>query len=171
MSSSPKEWLTVNEIETKTGIPNNTLRRYIRQHGEFITHKKDGKSYLISNESIDVINHIRELYQENNLTVQQVRETLDTSKFTKTITQNHEQEFMTINEKLEILAKRLDEQDQKIQQQQQYIDTKLNERDQKLMTALKESLDTRKQIATAEAVAESKKPKWLKWLNQKFSNK
>lgn len=46
-----------------------------------------------------------------------------------------------------------------LQKQQEYIDSRLEERDQKLMLSLKETLETKKQLA----LANSQKKKWWKF--------
>ncbi|PRR90151.1 hypothetical protein C6W20_10075 [Bacillus sp. NMCN6] len=54
--------LQINEKELQ--IPDTTLRRYIRQHGHHLNIKKNGKSYLVANESIPLLKKIRGLYVE-----------------------------------------------------------------------------------------------------------
>jgi benzoyl-CoA reductase/2-hydroxyglutaryl-CoA dehydratase subunit BcrC/BadD/HgdB len=58
------EWLTVTDLSQKFGIPDATLRRYIRQHGHHLKLRKHHKSYLVALESIDVLVRIREAYAE-----------------------------------------------------------------------------------------------------------
>jgi len=59
------EWLTVvAEIEKETGIPDTTVRRYIRSHGHNFKLKKEGKSYLVASESVEIMKQIREWYAE-----------------------------------------------------------------------------------------------------------
>ncbi|ALS35573.1 hypothetical protein BPUM_04370 [Bacillus pumilus SAFR-032] len=45
--------LQINEKELQ--IPDTTLRRYIHQHGHHLNIKKNGKSYLVANESIPLL--------------------------------------------------------------------------------------------------------------------
>lgn len=46
----------------KTGIPDRTLRRYIEAHSDHIDQKREGRSYLISEESVNVIQYVRGRY-------------------------------------------------------------------------------------------------------------
>ncbi len=55
-------WLTVTELSLRLGIPDATLRRYIRHHGHHLKLRKKHKSYNVAVESIDVLVRIREAY-------------------------------------------------------------------------------------------------------------
>ncbi|MBR0592528.1 MerR family transcriptional regulator, partial [Bacillus pumilus] len=57
-------WHSIKSLEKELQIPNTTLRRYIRQHGHHLNIKKNGKSYLVANESIPLLKKIRGLYVE-----------------------------------------------------------------------------------------------------------
>lgn len=57
-----KQWFTVTELSKRFGIPDATLRRYIRHHGHHLKLRKRHKSYLIADESIEVFAKIREAY-------------------------------------------------------------------------------------------------------------
>lgn len=61
-----KSWLTVTELSKKLRIPDATLRRYIRYHGCHLKFRKRHKSYLIANDSVDVLIKIREAYSSGN---------------------------------------------------------------------------------------------------------
>lgn len=159
------EWLTVATIEKQTGIPNATIRRYIRNHGHHLNIRKKGKSYLISDESIDVMEQIRKLYDDGK-TLEQVEEALINTGTPMTVTVIEEDEPMNVNvgEALQTLDKRLDEQNNLIQslveqmnKQQAFIETKLAERDQRLIEAIRETQETKKQIAIAAAHNEQTK--------------
>lgn len=57
-----KQWLSVTELSEQLGIPDATLRRYIRQHGHHLQLRKRHKSYLVADVSVDVLVQIREAY-------------------------------------------------------------------------------------------------------------
>ncbi|MCJ7983641.1 MerR family transcriptional regulator [Priestia sp. OVL9] len=145
------EWLTVATIEKQTGIPNATVRRYIRNHGHHLNIRKKGKSYLIANESIEIMEQIRKLYDDGK-TLEQVEETLINTGTPMTVTVIEEDERMTVNvgEALQTLDKRLDEQNTLIQslveqmnKQQAFIENKLMERDQRLIEAIRENQEAK----------------------------
>lgn len=159
------EWLTVATIEKQTGIPNATVRRYIRNHGHHLNIRKKGKSYLIANESIEIMEQIRKLYDDGK-TLEQVEEALINTGTPMTVTVIEEDERMTVNvgEALQTLDKRLDEQNTLIQslveqmnKQQVFIETKLLERDQRLIEAIRENQEAKKQVAATAAIDEQSK--------------
>ncbi len=162
-----KEWFNVLEVEKQTGIPNQTIRRYINNHGVYLNPKKRGKSYYLSKESIKVIQEIRKLYSEG-LTAQLVNDTLQEKKLPMTITVSAGEEKVSaqISESLQNMQKSIDEQNEvirslaeQIKNQQEYIDCKMEERDRRLIKAMKESMEVKKQIAVSQ---EQKKSWWKK---------
>jgi PAS domain S-box-containing protein len=68
-------WLTIAQIEKKTGIPNRTIRRYMEQHRPYLEFKKLHKKYMFSVDSLPLLIKIRELYADG-LNVHQVNEFL-----------------------------------------------------------------------------------------------
>lgn len=155
------KWLTVLDIEKATKIPNATVRRYIRNHGHHLNIKKNGKSYLIAEESIQIIKDIRNFYEVGK-SIEYVENTLANMGTTVTISVSEDEKHMNINigEALEALRndfnQRMNEQNdiiqsllEKINQQQKYID-KLEERDKQLITAIYESQETKKMLATGQ---------------------
>lgn len=58
------EWLTIIEIERQTGIPNETIRRYIRKYKHHMQVKKSGKSYTVSSSVVPLLVHIRDWYNQ-----------------------------------------------------------------------------------------------------------
>jgi|SRR5690606_22900986 len=153
-----EEWFYVTDIEKQTGIPNATIRRYIRNHGHHLKIKKRGKSYLISSESLSIIRNIRELYDQGKQ-LEDVEEALRQMNMPVTITMNDNEHEMTVNvsELLLQLQKDIDEQKkfnqlllETLQKQQEYINTRLEERDKNLMEAIREITESKKQIAAKE---------------------
>lgn len=160
-----EEWLNVNEVEKQTGIPDATIRRYIRNHGHQLQIKKRGKSYLIASESLSVIKTIRELYDKGKQ-LEDVDDTLRKMNVPVTITVTDNEKEVTVNasEVLIQLQKDMDEQKkfnqtllETLQKQQEYINTKLEERDRRLIESIREIQETKKQVA---AVNEKEKKNW-----------
>jgi|SRR5690625_1004430 len=56
------KWKTVNQVADETGIPAETVRRYVRQYKDYLlTDRGERRSYLIHETSIDAIKRIRHL--------------------------------------------------------------------------------------------------------------
>lgn len=156
MNNLSQKWLSVIEIEKETGIPNATIRRYIRTHGHHLQIKKRGKSYFVASESLSVIKKIRELY-DNGKQSEDVEETLTKMNVPVTITMNDNDRVVTVNaaEVLAQLQKDMNEQKkfnrsllEIIHKQQEYISTKLEERDQRLIESIREMQAAKKEIAS-----------------------
>lgn len=166
-----KKWFSVLDVEKQTSIPNQTIRRYINNHGVYLNPKKQGKGYYLTEESIKVLEEIRKLYEEG-MTAQLVNDALleRNIPMTITISEGEEKVSVQVSEALQDLKKSMVEQNEVIRslveqmkKQQEYIDTKLEERDRKLMESLREMQESRKQIAAAshEEIKEEKKKGWL----------
>jgi hypothetical protein len=178
-----KEWFTVAELENETKIPHQTIRRYIKVHGHHLILKKKHKSYFINYKSVQVILKIRSMYSDGK-TSEQVDEYLADSGVPMTISieKDHEQMSISISDTLlelrndisklheklneqekfnQLLIEKMSEQNDQIKYQQNYIDEKITKRDEALMRSLKETLETKKLIASAK---QSKKKWWLLWL-------
>lgn len=155
-------WHSIKSLEKELQIPDTTLRRYIRQHGHHLNIKKNGKSYLVANESIPLLKKIRSLYVEGK-SIENIETVLTNEGHPITITiDNHtESTALTLNESIEdirnTLNSQMNEQKQIIQsliqtihEQQHYIEAKLEERDKHLIEALKENEEMKKQIAASQ---------------------
>jgi DNA-binding transcriptional MerR regulator len=165
-----KKWFSVLDVEKQTGIPNQTIRRYINNHGIYLNPKKRGKGYYLAEESVKVIQQIRKLYDEG-MTAQLVNDTLHERNIPMTITISEREEKVSVqvDEALQDLKKGMDEQNEvirslveQVKKQQEYIDNKLEERDKKLMAAIRETQEARKEIsASQEEPKEEKKKGWI----------
>lgn len=165
-----KQWFSVLDVEKQTGIPNQTIRRYISNHGVYLNPKKRGKGYYLSEESVKIIQEIRKLYDEG-MTAQLVNDTLQERNIPMTITINEGEEKMSVHvsEALQDLKKGMDQQNEVIRslveqmkKQQEYIDNKLKERDKKLIESLRKMQEARKEIvASHEKPTEEKQKGWL----------
>jgi len=165
------EWLTVLAVQKQTGIPEATIRRYIRNHGHHLNTRKKGKSYSIADESIDVMEQIRALYVEGK-NFEQVEEALTKAGIPLTVTVTEDNESVNvnvgeallsmderINEQNEIirsLVEQMQKQQESLQRQQDFITNTLEERDKRLIEVIRETQETKKQIAAANH-EESKK--------------
>lgn len=171
-----KKWFSVLDIEKQTGIPNQTIRRYINNHGIYLNPKKRGKGYYLTEESIKVIQKIRKLYDEG-MTAQLVNDTLQERNIPMTIVVNEgeEKSSIQINEVLQEFKKSMDEQNEvirslveQIKKQQEYIDNKLEERDLRLIESTKEIQEAKKQIAAVNQGEIKEKKKKKGWLTRIF---
>lgn len=169
---SDKKWLTVTEIEQRHGVPAPSTRRYLQRHGHKLNIKKRGKSYLIDEESIEVLIKIRDLYSDGKsekeiddiLSKMGVPTTITIEEEGKEIEVPTDKVLMDIRNELhdvkEFNRKLLDRSDQqeefnrqlleRLDQQQAYMDKRLAERDERLMIALRKSMETQKMIAATQ---------------------
>lgn len=155
------DWFTLNETVEKTGIPYQTLSRYVNRHSQYLRLKKEHKSYLVHGESVSVLEEIRQFYQDG-LNEKQVNKEISLRGTIITLETKDENELITLdntlrsmNEKLEFLQEKANNQEdfnkelvRQLEKQQLYMNTRLEERDRTLILALKESIETQKQIAS-----------------------
>jgi excisionase family DNA binding protein len=78
------QWTTIPEAAKETGIPDRTLRRYVDRHGLYIPSRRDGRTILISRDSLEVIRFIRDRYNGGDM-AEQVDQALD-DRFHRTLT-------------------------------------------------------------------------------------
>ncbi|MFB7099675.1 DUF3967 domain-containing protein [Streptomyces virginiae] len=170
-----RKWFTISEADKETGIPHQTLRRYLNNHVHHLIIKKKHKSYLIAEESLQILLKIRELYSEGK-TIEDVENALTEQGIPMNITVNDDENEVSINigetlihlqkdmreqkEFNEKLLEVLQAQNEQIKKHQEYIEQKLEVRDQKLLESLKESMEVRKQIAASK---EQTKKWWKFW--------
>ena len=58
-------WFTITEISEETSIPSETVRRYVRQYGDYLHIKRgERRSYLLHQASIDAVKKIRYLLDQ-----------------------------------------------------------------------------------------------------------
>lgn len=61
------DWRTVNQVAEHTNIPAETVRRYVRQYGDYLMlDRGERRSYLIHKSSIDTVKKIRYLLDQGN---------------------------------------------------------------------------------------------------------
>ncbi|MEH7023633.1 MerR family transcriptional regulator [Priestia megaterium] len=166
------KWYMISELEDKTGIPHQTIRRYMERHPQHLTIRKRHKSYLVLESSIEIIEQIRNLYSKG-MNAEQVDEELNASGLPIEYIINDEKSVITMgtafealqegirelhekHEKQEKFNKKLIE---KLQQQEEYIKNNVQKRDQQLISSIREQQEikqllievkeTQKQIAAA----------------------
>lgn len=164
------DWLSVSEVVERTGIPENTLRRYLNNHQHHLRLKRNHKQYSIHEDSVEVLTKIRGWYEQNKKR-DKVDDLLNQSKIPMTITVDDGggSVEVDVSETLADLKKGMEEQKEfnrqlleKLDQRDKYIEERLNQRDEQLMKAMRESLESKKEIA-AEKEPESEPPKKKWW--------
>jgi uncharacterized protein (UPF0210 family) len=180
------KWFTVSEIEEKTNIPHQTIRRYIKAHGHHMNLKKKHKSYLVNDESIKIITDIRQMYSDGmnseqvdnqlinrgipmNLRVEDTHEHVNINvpetllDMKKSMELLHEK--MSEQEKInKMLVQKISEQDEILKKQHEYLENEISNRDAALVSSIKEILESKKAIAAA-ADLPKKSRKWYQfWL-------
>lgn len=60
------EWLSINQIQEQTGIPERTVRRYLSRYREQLRLKTHNRSYLVDPNMLPLLQEIRDLYAEGN---------------------------------------------------------------------------------------------------------
>lgn len=186
------EWMTVSEASEKVNIPVETMRRYIRSHSVHLRVKKQGKKYLLHDDSMTVIKQIRALY-DRSMNVDEVEETLSASGIPMTITvKNSNDEAMTVHvaDELKEIKQALQEQKlfnqqqqehlqaqrefnklllEQLKQQQEYIDRKLEVRDQRLLESIRAIQEVKQAQIEAAAAAKQEKDQrgfWIRLFNR-----
>lgn len=147
-----KEWLSVTELAERLGIPDATIRRYLRMHGRHLQFTKRHKNYAVRAASVDTLIKIREAYAEG-MGVEKVEEALVSAGAPVIITVNDEGERVTgsTEDALSSLQKTVNEQSemirtlgQIIQQQQQTAAAVLPDPDEQRAGRLNDRLTERR---------------------------
>lgn len=166
------------------GVQESTLRKYcsLMQKHNFEFNKNSVGHRVFYKKDIEVIKRIVDLKNASSMTLNQAVKTIldsnindidditdidsvsnpDLSRLLDEFTA-YKNEQMKFNKEQREFNKKLIEQ---LQQQDQYIKNNLEERDKKLMISMKESMESRRQLAAAiEAVEQRKKrkPWWKFW--------
>lgn len=179
MMENNQEWISVNDLAKKIDVSENTLKRYIRRHEQFLTVKQGNRSkYFIHSDSVKIIKQIKKLYNDN-MNEEEVNKKLQSSGVPLMITvsaDNNGVEPLSMNildtmnglherlgqleqinknqseqlEELKGLVKQQAEQQKQQQEFQKSILQKINERDQNLMTMIRETQETKKLVAATQ---------------------
>lgn len=184
------DYITLTEADNLTGIPKESIKRYMHAHDDFINYKKDGRVYYISVESIEALKQIRQYYNAG-FRKERVSELLQNEGHPVTITFNDENEagksIANVNEEVQEMKEMLFQQmqvNQKLVQEvtslkeyirqdmkkeiQQEIRQEANARDKKVMEKmdkhLQETKEARKEKEEIASALEEEKNKgfWQK---------
>lgn len=163
-----------SDIAVTLKIQESTVRKYcliLEKNGYEFLKNENGHRAFFDADSI-VLKKFIELKNGSDMTLEQAAKSVVAWKNGTDITEGDTEdsryvarysglleEFTSFKENQEKFNQELLKQ---LQQQQEYIGNKLEERDQKLMLALKETMETKKQLAIAPA-EEPKKKWWEIW--------
>jgi DNA-binding transcriptional MerR regulator len=176
------------EVAEKIGIANSTLRKWCRQleAGGYRFIKDQQQHRVFTDYDIDMLLQFYDLTQGRNIGLDTAIE-LVVAKFNRAATRDialpdtpeksrDEVRYDEVMEKLErqeetnlALSKRLDKQEafnvallERLDKQQEYIENSIKARDEQLMTAVRELMEQRLQLAAAQE-KEKKKSWWQFW--------
>ncbi len=173
---------TASEVADLLQVSGSTLRKWCialeNQDYSFVRGNNDQRFF--TDQNIIVLKRLKHLIQDRKLTVNDSVNTVLSmiSEESRTAGVRSEQldseqgltPFADRSEYREIIE-RLDKQEEfnrllleKLEQQQRYIDNSLNRRDEQLMLAMRESMETQKQLAVAETIQKEQRKAWWKRL-------
>ncbi|SFF06286.1 DUF3967 domain-containing protein [Alteribacillus iranensis] len=180
--NSMDDWHTVTETAEQTGIPAETVRRYVRTYGDYMRLKKEGRTYLIHTNSLDTVKKIRFLLDEGKQRSQvedilQQTESLtiqtdddEMNEYMLSLPQLHREMSRQIKEQSHIIQElqaRVEQQEAHINERMDDQEQRAKARDERLMQTLNEIRETKKMIQEKEsdeaAATEDKKPWWKFW--------
>lgn len=160
------------------GVQDSTLRKYcaLMQKHNYKFNKNSVGHRIFYKKDVEIIRKIVDLKNSSSLTLNQsvktildsdiediegINDVADIDSITKPDYNKLLQAFTTFKDDQQQFNKQLIDQ---LQKQQDYIKNSIDERDKKLMLAIKESMEIRRQIASAEEEKENtKKPKSSWW--------
>jgi len=177
MSEKPQQIQAVfssSDIAITLKIQESTLRKYcliLEKSGyEFLKNENGHRAYFDAD--LILLKKFLELKKGTDMTLEQASKSVVAWKNGSDITERDTDEdrdvlhsndlvdeFKSFKESQEKFNQELLNQ---LKKQQEYISNKLENRDQQLMLALKETLETKKQLALTEA-EEQKKKWWMFW--------
>lgn len=155
---------TIKETSNILAETNHTVRHWMKELKDHIPLTKNESGYNVFNaEALERMKLIKQMKRDQNYTLKQIDHYFATGgeAYTPTPKKGTDEllsdELRSIKEELQHLREDNAKQEafnqslvDALKQQQEYIDNRMQERDIKLMESLKESQETRKQIATAE---------------------
>lgn len=178
-----QEWFAVSDLVSKFEVSENTLKRYIRRHEDFLVVKQGNRGkYYIYHDSLKVLKLIKKLYGDNKNEIE-VNEYLEENGIAMVINVSDEENndnrdetlsvnmvdmVKTWNERFDQLEKINHEQNEElkllkevVQKQTEYIDHRLNERDRNFMESIRALQEERKSmietVGTLEQAMEEQK--------------
>ncbi|WP_029423606.1 DUF3967 domain-containing protein [Alicyclobacillus macrosporangiidus] len=166
-----EHWLTIPDVEKQTRIPERTIRRYLTLHGHHVQTRKQGRSLLVSDQSVPVLIQIRDWYAAG-WNAERVEEALSQSGLPVTVTIDGHESAMTVAEALQglqthvaaamtamaeemaALRREVAATREENERLRSFLEERLEERDRQLMEALRE---------IQERKSERKIPRWKFW--------
>lgn len=149
-----KEWLTINELSERTGIPDSTIRRYITKFSDFFVVKGGNRSKRYEDTAVEVLLRIKDLYDKGYETEQTYNallkvfpqiidpeETEESSSLPALATSDDIIEIKQMLKAQQEFSNRLLD---RLSKQEEYIRNSLERRDQRLMQAITDSMNERK---------------------------
>ncbi|MBY0224106.1 hypothetical protein [Sporosarcina aquimarina] len=174
-----ESYLTLKQLVELVDIPENSCKRYLQEHEQFLNYRKVHNRFQIHVSAVDTLKTIRRLYGEG-MRKEGVDEYLNSSGVPVTITVDSEEgkDLISINQELQEMKKMMEmqvqfnqriaqqmEADKKemkeaFQQEIQELKTIINRQESEKVSQLRISMEeSRKAVdkatATAEALAES----------------
>lgn len=176
---------TASEVADLLQVSGSTLRKWciaLENEGyNFVRGNNDQRFF--TDQNIIVLKRLKHLIQDRKITVSDSVKTvismIDTESRTAGVRDEQpsgEQDLTAFVERSEYreIIERLDKQEQfnrllleKLEEQQRYIDNSLNRRDEQLMLAIRQSMETQKQLAIAETIEKEQSKSWWKRLFNK----
>lgn len=147
------EYLTISELEEKTGIPNSTCRRYLSTFEAFFLTKGGNRLKKYEERAVDVLLRIKQLYEDGGskdeihkallndfpLVVSGDKEDGEEQQTSIVPTLATGEDIESIKIALQQQEKFNEELLKRLDQQAEYIKKSLESRDQALLTAIRES--------------------------------
>ena len=149
-----KEWLTINELADKTGIPDSTIRRYIAKFSDFFVVKGGSRSKRYEDTAIKILLRIKDLY-DKGLETDQTHNTL-LKEFPRIVDHEAPEEqsnlpALATSDDITEIKQMLKAQQEfsnrlldRLSKQEHYIKESIERRDKELMQALTDSMTEKK---------------------------
>ena len=162
-------------VSKMLGVQESTLRKYcaLMQKHQYEFNKNSVGHRVFYPRDVEIIKEIVTLKNSGSLTLSEavkailesdIDDITDTAPIANPDYSKLLEEFETFkNNQMQFNMKLLE----RLEKQQNYIENSVEERDKKLMLAIKESMETRRQLAAEEAEAEVEKEK--KKMNVKYT--
>jgi DNA-binding transcriptional MerR regulator len=165
--------LTVKEVSAIIQETPHVVRNWLKELKPYIPLQKNESGYNVFNEeALERLKLIKQLHRQQNYSIKQIEHYLSTDGISfkpvpnKGTEEKLAEEINGLREEIKMLREYAEEQREfnktlvtKLQQQQEYIENKLEDRDQHLVQLMRDTLETKKEIA----LAEEKKKKWQFW--------
>ncbi|WP_078431013.1 MerR family transcriptional regulator [Alkalihalobacterium alkalinitrilicum] len=161
---SEEKPLTVKEVANILDETPNVIRNWVKDLKHYIPLQKNASGYNVFDAAaLERMKLIRELHRDRNYSIKQIEHYFATNgeSYKPEPIKGPDvllaEELKSIREELQSLKEQNVQQEKfnkalitKLDEQQKYIDERLNARDEALLHSLRESMETRLQIATAQ---------------------